>query len=125
MMPKICRFSGCSNPQPLENLRVNPNLSTQEGGTCPSCKKFSWVPVDGNETKRPASQKDCKGFLERNNITRCCFCGINKHSLPDGQTLECAHIIDFADGGSFDEKNIIALCTRCHKLQHHIRHWWI
>ena len=87
MSLKICRFSGCNNPQPLENLRVNPNLSTQEGGTCPNCKKFSWLPVDGNETKRPASQKDCKGFLERNNITRCCFCGIEKNNLPESSPL--------------------------------------
>ena len=121
----ICRVHACENKQPLINLRTNPNLSTQFGGNCPSCGKFSWMPLEKNNNKRPASQKDTKSFIEKHNHTRCVFCGIEKHNLPDGNALECAHIIDYAEGGEFDEKNIIVLCTRCHKLQHHLRHWWL
>jgi hypothetical protein len=121
----ICRRDDCNNHQPLESLRIHPNNSNQQGGICPSCKKFSWIPLEKNESKRPASQKDCKCFIEKNNLTMCVFCGIKKENLPDGIILECAHIIDYADGGLFNDKNIIILCTRCHKLQHHLRHWWL
>jgi hypothetical protein len=121
----ICRVAGCNNKQPLINIRQHPNGSIQLGGNCPSCGKFSWIPLEKNENKRPASQKDNRLFIEKYNHTKCVFCGIDKKDLPDGNTLECAHIIDYAEGGEFDEKNIIVLCTRCHKLQHHLRHWWI
>lgn len=123
-MEAKCRNNNCLNQQALVDIKAHPNNSEQLGGKCPSCGKHTWIPLDKNQNKRPASQRDCKSFLEKNNYTKCFFCGREKTSLPDGQTLECAHIDDYADGGSFDEKNIIPLCTSCHKLQHHIRHWW-
>jgi hypothetical protein len=47
----ICRRDDCNNHQPLESLRIHPNNSNQQGGICPSCKKFSWTPLEKNERK--------------------------------------------------------------------------
>jgi 5-methylcytosine-specific restriction endonuclease McrA len=52
---------------------------------------------------------------------RCCYCGIrmeeNRLGGPDRATLE--HVIRKADGGCYEERNLVVACFRCNQAKGH------
>jgi 5-methylcytosine-specific restriction endonuclease McrA len=89
---------------------------------CEKCDAFyGWLSHPDNEGKRQKSKFEIK-------IDFCQFCGRKKHELGKNETLTTDHTIPLGEGGKDEEKNVIVLCSACHKLKHWLRlyfytHW--
>jgi hypothetical protein len=97
---------------------------------CSSCDYFiEWLAWPKTEEARKRERKRSRRGLEGLGEQTCWFCGRSIFDLPKGQTIEAAHINERAElieeGLPPDElENVMPLCTRCHKHQHHMLKWW-
>lgn len=107
-----------------ENLTVEltPNLPHYGKEVCLSCNRhLRWIPKpEQDRVKRPAAHTD---LVRKYSRGFCEMCGKMEADLPDRQTLEANHIIEFQDGGDPGRENVSIICTRCHKLIHLLRTW--
>ena len=62
-------------------------------------------------TRNMASQQSARTRLLKSRGSVCGKCGAEGY-------VELHHIVAAADGGTFDNDNLILLCGACHKLEH-------
>lgn len=118
-----CRRLDCDNHAYLINVKIKDDTG-QVGGKCPNCGYFSWIPLEKNEDKRPASQKNLvKKKKEITGIDYCEICLTKESDLPNKQFFVGHHVIPYKDGGSSEVQNIQILCNSCHSLVHWVRNY--
>ena len=114
-----CRFCGTD----LEPTVVPRPDTVYAGGElrCAKCgRHLGWrsTKTDRKEGKRKGTSQYT---IEMLNKTSCDICQRPKRGLGICQTLEIHHIVAIKDGGEDRRRNIMVLCTACHKLVHYIR----
>ena len=87
---------------------------------CVDCDKHLKFLKQSNKKTREANHsalvsKYSKGYCE------CCL--RTKSALPPPQTLEAHHIVPYQFEGDSSKDNIWIVCTQCHKLIEHLRHY--
>lgn len=75
---------------------------------------FKWEPKpDSKRVKRPAAHQ---GLVRKLGAEKCDICLRKREDLPHPEILEAHHIERFSDGGAADEKNILIVCSFCHRI---------
>lgn len=84
---------------------------------CPSCSWVWW----GGKLKIIKPKEEKRAFStqwppSRLGIDYCQLCLRPKNHLGTNETLHSHHLIRIEDGGPDEPKNILVVCTACHKL---------
>lgn len=87
---------------------------------CKECERFiQWI-------TNPEKPKNRSNTIKKQGISKqCCFCGRKKEELGIRQTLEADHMIPLSEGGEDNVRNIMTLCTACHKLKNYMSLYWV
>jgi len=114
-------------PQCEQNVKVD----IWEGGAqgtphfakavCSNCHAFMpdlWIKKPENDTKRGKSSKFTPASLE---IDHCELCGRGRRSLGKYETLDIHHKTPVDEGGLDEPRNLLVLCTACHRMAHWLR----
>lgn len=82
---------------------------------CAACNAyFAWIgKPDSQKYKRPASHKN---LVKKFSPGYCQLCLTPEWRLPNGESLEGHHVVEFQDGGEPTRLNTWILCTACHSL---------
>ena len=106
----------CESSNVIEEWRED---RQQFATRCNDCKMFTWQLKDlDNKYRRESKHYD---LVKKKGVDFCEVCLRKKDDIPPPGTLEGHHIIEYKDGGSDDNTNILVVCTACHKLIHHQR----
>lgn len=86
---------------------------------CHECKRFiTWVTKpDKPKSSRDATHRKLTKHKQPD-VRYCELCLLVESSLPDGQTLEGHHILEYGKDGDATPINTLVLCTECHALVH-------
>ncbi len=109
-----CRHCGARWEPTITRMESGPHWAKE---TCTACRRFlRWLPKpDREKTKREAKHVD---LVRKHGRGFCELCLIRESHLPQPQTLEAHHVIEYANGGDADRENILIVCTACHALIH-------
>lgn len=107
----------CGSQQ--RQIILTPDLPHYGKILCDCGHFLGWAPKpDSEKVRRPAKHRN---LVQKYSAGYCELCLIAEDNLPDEQTLEAQHIIEFEDGGGHERENIQIICTKCHKLIHWLR----
>ena len=113
-----CRF--CGEKSFVPKLILRPDTPHYAQVFCPFCgRNIDWMGKPKNHEKR---QKN-KYTPEILGIDFCQICLRPRAMLGKNETLDVHHIHEIHDGGLDTEKNIIVVCTYCHKDIHQKRQY--
>ena len=92
----------------------------QYSSRCKDCGQFTWQPKEDSKG-RESKHLD---IVKKIGIDYCEWCLRKRKEIPPPGTLEAHHIIEYKDGGTSEDYNILILCTACHKQCHHDRTYY-
>lgn len=79
---------------------------------CATCGYQDWPPKPTTEkSRRPSAHKR---LVKKSGLDYCELCLIREQAMPAGQSLHGHHIEEYADGGDYDQSNVLVVCERCH-----------
>ena len=109
----------CQKPTPK---KYTPRKDKHAGDIrCEVCEHFfGFMPSRIGEKKRPKSSTN---LAIKYGIEFCEMCLRHKDELPSGQVIEGHHVIEHSDGGTDERSNVWGVCTYCHGVITHIRHY--
>jgi len=89
---------------------------------CVDCGSFvGWSGCKKDIKKNGERQFSSQWTAKSVGIDYCQICLRNKTDLGQSERVEPHHIIEISEGGEDSRKNIMWLCTCCHRLVHHQR----
>lgn len=116
---KYIKCPHCFGPNAPADFVLTPELTHHGKLMCHMCKRFlCWVTKpDKPKSSRDATHRKLTKHKQPD-IRYCELCLLVESSLPDGQTLEGHHILEYGKDGDATPINTLVLCTECHALVH-------
>ena len=105
--------SGCGKNNYVEV--ITPELPHYGKLICAGCGMFiKWLPKPDNTSRRSSTKWNI-------DLSECKICGRRREHLGARETIGPHHLKPIEEGGLDEEKNLLALCTACHRLVHWAR----
>lgn len=116
---KSIKCPHCFGPNAPADFVLTPELTHHGKLMCHICKRFlCWVTKpDKPKSSRDATHRKLTKHKQPD-VRYCELCLLVESSLPDGQTLEGHHILEYGKDGDATPINTLVLCTECHALVH-------
>ena len=110
---KACGYTGVPTIKVMETGVHYAKLS------CDQCGRFiRWMAKPEGDASKYRRENQHKELAAKFGNGYCELCLIKESDLPNGESMEGHHVIEYADGGDSSRENVWVVCTACHKLIH-------
>lgn len=98
-------------------IEIIPNGPHYAKELCMRCGVYiRWIAKPGN--LKPKRQKSHTDLVEKYSRGFCEICGILQSRIPNNETMEAHHVVEYQSDGDRERENIEIVCTACHNLIH-------